>query len=192
MKNKRHLQYFPSTYQGADKSLARPGRKQATATKLWLLQTTQKKLRRSSFQPGLRRNNDFRVGRIVANFQLFFSRVGLRTFQHLLLVLFLFQFIFRHFWVRELSKMQLTSWLNIVTVYLSFYTRIFGLCFRNSQSLSLLILSKPRCNTVSLNPWNRVLLKKLTDCQLVKKFSAIYGIRRFITAFTSSRQMSLS
>jgi len=39
-------------YWGADKSLARPGRKQAAATKLWLLQATQKKFRRS-VQPGL-------------------------------------------------------------------------------------------------------------------------------------------
>ena len=30
-------------YQGADKSLTLPGRKQAIATKLWLLQATQKK-----------------------------------------------------------------------------------------------------------------------------------------------------
>jgi len=35
-------------YRGAEKSLARPGRKQATATKLWLLQATQKQFRRLS------------------------------------------------------------------------------------------------------------------------------------------------
>jgi len=33
-------------------------------------------------------------------------------------------------------------------------------------------------------PWNKVLLEKLTGLQLVKKFSAFYGTRRFITAFT--------
>jgi hypothetical protein len=49
------------------------------------------------------------------------------------------------------------------------------------------ILSKPRCHIVSLTPWSRVLLEKLTGSQLVKKFSVIYGIRRFITAFTSAR-----
>ena len=35
-------------------------------------------------------------------------------------------------------------------------------------------------------------LKKLTVSQLVKKFPAFYGTRRFITAFTSARHLSLS
>ena len=41
-------------------------------------------------------------------------------------------------------------------------------------------------------PWCRVLLDKLTGLQLVKKFSAFQGTRRFITAFTSVRHLSLS
>jgi len=40
--------------------------------------------------------------------------------------------------------------------------------------------------------WSRFLLEKLTDLQLVKKFAAFYGTRRFITAFTSTRHLSLS
>ena len=47
-------------------------------------------------------------------------------------------------------------------------------------------------NTYLLTPWCRVLLEKLTGLQLVKKFPAFYGTRRFITAFTSLRQASLS
>ena len=43
-----------------------------------------------------------------------------------------------------------------------------------------------------LTPWCRVLLEKLTGLQLVKKFHAFYGIRRFITALTSVRHLSLS
>ena len=43
-----------------------------------------------------------------------------------------------------------------------------------------------------LTPWSRVLLEKLTGLQLVKKFPAFYGTRRFITAFTSARHLSLS
>jgi len=43
-----------------------------------------------------------------------------------------------------------------------------------------------------LTPWCRVLLEKLTGLQLVKKFSAFYGTRRFITALTSLRHPSLS
>ena len=35
-------------------------------------------------------------------------------------------------------------------------------------------------------------LEKLTGSQLVKKFPALYGTQRFITAFTSARQLSLS
>jgi hypothetical protein len=41
-----------------------------------------------------------------------------------------------------------------------------------------------------LNPWSKVLLEKLTGLQLVKKFPAFYGTRRFITAFTSARRLS--
>ena len=46
--------------------------------------------------------------------------------------------------------------------------------------------------TYLLTPWNRVLLEKLTGLQLVKNFPAFYGTRRFITAVTSTRQLSLS
>jgi len=46
--------------------------------------------------------------------------------------------------------------------------------------------------TYLLTPWCRVLLEKLTGLQLVNKFPALHGIRRFITALTSVRHMSLS
>ena len=46
--------------------------------------------------------------------------------------------------------------------------------------------------TYLLTPWSRVLLEKLTGFQLVKKFPALNGTRRFITAFTSVRHLSLS
>ena len=44
---------------------------------------------------------------------------------------------------------------------------------------------------VILNPCSRFLLEKLTGSQVVKKFPAFYGTRRFITAFTSARHLSL-
>ena len=47
-------------------------------------------------------------------------------------------------------------------------------------------------NTYLLTPWCRVLLEKLTALQLVKKFPAFHGTRRFITALTSVRHLSLS
>jgi len=43
-----------------------------------------------------------------------------------------------------------------------------------------------------LTPWCRVLLEKLTGLQIVKKFPAFHGTRRFITALTSVRHLSLS
>ena len=43
-----------------------------------------------------------------------------------------------------------------------------------------------------LTPWCRVLLEKLTGLQLVKKFPTFYGTRRFITALTRVRHLSLS
>ena len=46
--------------------------------------------------------------------------------------------------------------------------------------------------TYLLTPWSRVLLEKLTVLQLVKKFPAFYGTRKFITAFTSAGHLSLS
>jgi hypothetical protein len=46
--------------------------------------------------------------------------------------------------------------------------------------------------TYLLTPWSRVLLQNLTGFQLVKKFPAFDGTRRFITAFTSARHLSLT
>jgi hypothetical protein len=43
-----------------------------------------------------------------------------------------------------------------------------------------------------LTPNCTVLLEKLKGSRLVKKFRAFYGTRRFITAFTSARHLSLS
>jgi len=46
--------------------------------------------------------------------------------------------------------------------------------------------------TYLLTPWSRILLENFTGFQLVKKFPAFYGTRRFITAFTSARHLSPS
>jgi len=43
-----------------------------------------------------------------------------------------------------------------------------------------------------LTPWSRIVLEKLIGFQLDKKFPEFYGIRRFFTAFTSARHLSLS
>jgi len=88
------LKFGPSTSstKGADKSLARPGRRQATATKLRIYSTCspqssihflalcsncckplKKKFRKLSIQPGLRGDSDLRVRRKMATYQLFFQ-----------------------------------------------------------------------------------------------------------------------
>ena len=56
--------------------------------------------------------------------------------------------------------------------------------FRNKNIIYLL--------TYLLTPWCRVLLEKLTGLQLVKKFPAFHGTRKFITALTSFRHLSVS
>ena len=48
------------------------------------------------------------------------------------------------------------------------------------------------CVKYLLTPWCRVLLEKLTGLQLVKKFPAFHGTRRFITLLTSARHLFLS
>ena len=55
-------------YRGADKSLIRPGRKQATPTKLIFCKPLKKKKNQKVV-----RSNDPRVGRKMATFQLFFQ-----------------------------------------------------------------------------------------------------------------------
>jgi hypothetical protein len=46
--------------------------------------------------------------------------------------------------------------------------------------------------TYLLTPSSRVLLEKLTGLQLVKKFPAFHGTRRFLTALTRVRHLSIS
>jgi hypothetical protein len=46
--------------------------------------------------------------------------------------------------------------------------------------------------TYLLTPWSTVLLEKITGSQVVKKFPAFYGTRKFITAFIRARHLSLS
>ena len=61
------------TYRSADKSLARPGRKQATVTKYNFCKPLKKKIRKLYLKPGLRGSNDLRVGQKMATFQMFFQ-----------------------------------------------------------------------------------------------------------------------
>jgi hypothetical protein len=58
--------------------------------------------------------------------------------------------------------------------------------------LPLTVHAAPALFIYLLAPWSRVLLEKLTGLQLVKKFPAFYGTRRFITALPSARHLSRS
>ena len=61
----------------------------------------------------------------------------------------------------------------------------------HSWTMNLLTYFLTYLLTYVLTPWSKVLPEKLTGSQLVKKFPAVYGTRRFITAFTSARHLSL-
>ena len=76
---------------------------------------------------------------------------------------------------------SLTYLLTYVLSYLHTYLLTYLLTY---------VLSYLR--TYLLTAWSRALLEKLTGLQLVKKFPAFYGTRRFITALTSVRHLSLS
>ena len=73
-------------------------------------------------------------------------------------------------------------------------TALRGLYYNTHLTLvgSLKVPSLKCVLTYLLAPWSTVHLQKLTDSQLVKKFPTFYGTRRFITAFTSARHLSLS
>jgi hypothetical protein len=45
--------------------------------------------------------------------------------------------------------------------------------------------------TNQLTPWSSVILRKLTGLHLFKKYSAIYGSRKFISLFTRVRQLTV-
>ena len=50
---------------------------------------------------------------------------------------------------------------------------------------------KQRTRLKEQTPWSRILPEKLTVPRLLEKFTAFYGTRRFITAFTTDRHLSL-
>jgi prolipoprotein diacylglyceryltransferase len=64
---------------------------------------------------------------------------------------------------------------------------VSGLSYNNGRPSQLIIII-----IIIIVPWSRVLREKLTDPQLLKKFSAFYGTRRFITAFTRAPYLSVS
>ena len=89
-------------------------------------------------------------------------------------------------------------YFNSLYIYIYVYIHVYHSTalknIENGRSVIhfLLLFLWSKMLTYLLTPWCRVLLEKLTGLQLVKKFPAFHGTRRFITALTSVRQLSLS
>ena len=65
-------------------------------------------------------------------------------------------------------------------------------CEVNKFKFYVISDTEPSHKIYLLTPWCRVLPEQLTGLQLVKKFPAFNGTRRFITALTSVRHLSVS
>ena len=85
------------------------------------------------------------------------------------------------------SEMFCIAWRGAEQSRLSHFRNYFG--FRGGREKSL--HTEKDMMSYLLTPWSRVLLEKLSGPQLVKKFLAFFGTRRFITAFTTARHLSL-
>jgi len=83
---------------------------------------------------------------------------------------------------------KLISSSNVVTLP----SKLHGVAWNKAVLLTHLLTYLFTLLTYLLTPWSTVLFEKLTGSQLVKKFPAFYKTRRFITAFTSARHLSLS
>jgi len=85
------------------------------------------------------------------------------------------------------------SQLNLLDVFYFKMTTCFGPCSGDIFRSQRYIYSKKLYSIFTyLLHGAGVFLEKLTGLQLVKKFPAFHGIRMFITALTSVRQLSLS
>jgi len=83
----------------------------------------------------------------------------------------------------------LTYFLTYLLIYLFTYLLIYLFTYLFTY---LIIYLHIYLLTYLLIPWYRALLENLTGLQLVKKFPASHGTRRFITALTNFRHLSLS
>ena len=78
-------------------------------------------------------------------------------------------------------------------VHIGNYKKLLSLWDRTTQRFQILAFQVCVCAfTAVLTPCSTVLPVKLTCSQLVKKFPTFQGTRRFITAFTCARHLSLS
>ena len=112
----------------------------------------------------------------------------------------------REYWMKYCAFLPLSVHFGWHLTHFS--KTLFGLkisqnspaCSSDNCSVEWRSVPRLRCNTIFsqtfityfLTLWRKVLLEKLTGSQLVKKFPAFYGARRFITPITSTRHPFLS
>ena len=93
----------------------------------------------------------------------------------------------------ECMYLSNTTLFDDTGIYSIYYIRYNYMFWRLTMAIFRLYM---KClvssYTYLLTPWCRVLLEKLTGLQLVKKYPTFQGNRRFITALTSVRHLSLS
>ena len=84
-------------------------------------------------------------------------------------------------WWCNFSVSLSSNWTLLTSKKITFYWKHLVLAYLRTNLLTYLF-----------TPFSRVLLEKLTNSQLVKKFPTYCGTRSFITTFTSACHMSLS
>jgi len=86
------------------------------------------------------------------------------------------------------NRSALSSFLHSSYIY-----PCCGKTAKGNSALTRVTLSIPVCSgRLQLTLQSRVLLVKLTVTQLIKKFPALYGTRRFVTVFIGAHHWSLS
>ena len=96
----------------------------------------------------------------------------------------MFTYLFNYLLTHSLTYLVTYSLTYLLTHSLT-YLLTYLLTHSLTHSLTYLL-------TYLITPCSGFLLEKQTGSQPVKKFPSFYGTRRFITAFTSARHLSLS
>ena len=78
------------------------------------------------------------------------------------------------------AHVRMWAYFNVCPFYMP-GSNAFGQCWCCLSFVQTVLL-------VKLAPWSSALAEKLTDPQLLKRFLACYGTRRFVTAFTRARR----
>ena len=102
--------------------------------------------------------------------------------------------------IRRLKVKHYTHSLSLslsLSIYIYIYIYIYIITKGLSIILDAFLLLFVACKLIDwlidwlIVPWSRFFLQKLTGFQLVKKFVAFCGTRKFISAFTSACHLSL-